>query len=242
MSLIRLIASREFRSYCRTCFAHCLAIAYLVLTGTLWIYSLYAHEGEVLSPTALWAQLHASCLPLLAIFSTLKSFSVERSQGTLDNLLTSPAPVADVVAGKYAAALMLTLGILALSALGPLVVLPNVVSSTSAETSVLSLLAGVIVLALQAALWTALGIFLSILCRSQALTAAIALMLAGAIPFALRFFTVGYMMPLVYPHYIALDATHGTFALFPIVCYVALTPMFLFLGARALDFHYFRTR
>jgi len=91
-------------------------------------------------------------------------------------------------------------------------------------------------------LWVALGIFLSVLLRSQAFIVAAALLLVGALPYALRFFNVAALSPLVYPHHVALDATHGTFSLFPIVCYAALTPALLFLSARALDFHHFKTR
>jgi len=242
MRLTFTIAFREFRAYRRTCFAHGLATAYLVLTGTLWVYALHTHEGGALSPVALWAQLHATLLPLFAIFATLRTFAAERSQGTLDGLLTTGAPLDEIIAGKYLAALVLTLGTLALSALGPFLILPNVVSGAGAEMSAPALLAGFSMLALQAVMWTSLGIFLSTLLRSQALVAAAALLLAGAVPYGLRFLNVAFLSPLVHPHHVAADATLGVFSLFPIVCYAALTPALLFMSARACDFYFYRTR
>ncbi|MCL1887996.1 MAG: ABC transporter permease subunit, partial [Kiritimatiellaeota bacterium] len=230
MRMTRHIALREHSSNCRSGFAHFLAAAYLILSGTLWVFALHTNEGGALSPVALWAELHASLIPVLAVFATLRTFAVERAQGTLDSLLVSSATPDAIVAGKYLASLALTLGTLALSALGPLAILPNVVSSPGAETSAAALLLGCAALFLQAALWTALGTLLSALLRSQSLVATAALLLAGALPYALRFFGAELMFPLARPRIVALDAAHGVFSLYPAVCCAAPVPALLFMA------------
>lgn len=242
MRLTRHIAAVEYAGWCRAGFAQALAAAYLALSGTLWVYALHTNEGGALSPAALWVNLHAVLLPVFAVFATLRTFAVERTQGTLESLLASPAPAGSIVLGKYLASLALVLGTLALASLGPLAVLPNVVSGHGAEISVAALFAGGVMLALQSALWTALGVFFSVLLRSQALVAMAALLLAGALPYALRFLGAALMFPLVRPHIVALDAAHGAFSLYPVACYAALAPALLFMSARALDFFHYRSR
>ena len=242
MRLTCHIALRERGANGRSGFAHGLAAAYLALFGTLWVYALHTGEGGALPPGALWAGTHARLLPVLAVFATLRTFSAERAQGTLDALLVSPVPAGSVVLGKFFAAYLIPLGTLALSALGPLVLLPGVASCPGAETSAAALLAGFAALALQAALWTALGIFLSVLLRSQALAAAAALLLAGALPLGLRFFDAALVSPLARPHIAAFDAVYGVFSLYHFACYAAPVPALLFMAARALDFHHYRTR
>ena len=242
MRMTRPIASRELLSFRRTGFGPFLATAYLILTGTLWVYALHTHEGEVITPLALWVQLHATLLPLLAMFATLRTFAAERAQGTLEVLQASPAPSSGIVMGKYFAALVVTWGILALAALGPFMMLPNVVAGAGAEVSFIALLAGFLMLALQAAFWTALGILLSVVLRSQALVATSALLLAGVLPHGLRFFNVALLFPLVHPQPVALDAMDGVLSFFPVACYAAPTPALLFVAARVFDLHLFKTR
>ena len=236
------IALREHNANRRAGFAHGLAAAYLALSGTLWVYALHTGDGGALPPGALWAGTHARLLPVFAIFATLRTFAVERAQGTLDALLVSPAPAGSIVLGKFFAAFSLPLGTLALSMLGPLTILPCVASCPGAETSALALFAGFVLLVLQAALWTALGIFLSVLLRSQALVAAAALLLAGALPLGLRFFDAALASPLARPHIAAFDAVYGVFSLYHFACFAAPVPALLFMAARALDFHHYRTR
>jgi len=242
MRLTLIIALREHAANCRAGFAHGLAAAYLALSGTLWVHALRVNEGGALSPGALWAETHAQLLPVFAVFATLRTFATERANGTLESLLVSPVPAGSIVLGKFFAALSLSLGTLALSTLGPLVILPNMASCPGAETSAAALFAGFAVLALQTALWTALGMLLSVLLRSQALVAAAALLLAGALPHALRFFHAPLLATLARPHIAALDAVHGVFSLFHIACCAAPVPALLFMAARALDFHHYRTR
>jgi len=236
------IALREHAANLRSGFAHGLAAAHLALSGTLWVHALRANEGGALSPGALWVEAHAQLLPVFAVFATLRTFAAERADGTLDALLASPAPAGSIVLGKYLAPLALVLGTLALSAAGPLVLLPNIAPGLGAETSAAALLAGFAVLALQAALWTALGVLLAVLLRSQALAAAAALLLAVALPHGLRFFDAPLLATLARPHIAALDAVHGVFSLFHPVCCAAFAAALLFTAARVLDFHHYRTR
>lgn len=242
MSTVRIVAMREWRSYRAVYFAHFLAIAYLILTGTFWVHSLYANEGGFVTPVALWARMHGALLPLLCVFATLRTFATERSQGTLDALMTAPVPHQDIVTGKFLAAFLLTLSILAVSALAPALILPAAATGPAAEISAFALAAALVMLLLQAATWTALGLLLSVIFRSQALIAAAALLLAGVLPISLRALPAAYLAPLIFPERIAMQAADGTFNLYTPVCYLALTPLLLFLSARVLDFHYYKNR
>ncbi|MCL1887708.1 MAG: ABC transporter permease subunit [Kiritimatiellaeota bacterium] len=241
MGKIRIIASRELRGHRAGGFAHALAAGYLFLTGALWLRALHAQEGTLAS-AALWAQLHASCLPLLAVCATARSFAAERQQGTFDLLMTTPVPHADIVAAKWLAAYALTLWTLLLAALAPVVALPVVATGAAAETSLPALAAGFAALALQAALWTAAGIFIATLFRSQVFVAMAGLLFTVALPFGLRFFELAPLMPLASPDVVAVDAACGVFSLFPAVCYATLAPTLLFFAARALDLHFYRIR
>lgn len=94
-------------------------------------------------------------------FLTMRLIAEERRVGTEELLLTTPASVSGIVAGKFLAALTLAAVMLGLSVYIPLLV------SRYAELNWITVLVGYLGLLLMAGSFIALGLFLSSLTQSQ---------------------------------------------------------------------------
>ena len=116
--------------------------------------------------TAPLFRVAAWALLLLTPLLTMRSFSEERRTGTLDLLLSAPVSASQIVLGKYLGVLAFLLGVVALTALMPLVL------ATGAALDGGKLLTGLLGLGLLAASFAAAGLYLSSLTMQPLIAAA----------------------------------------------------------------------
>lgn len=107
---VRLVAGRELRAYFDSPIAYIYAAVFLVLSGTTFMNSFFLEGVVDMSP-------YFEVLPFLLIpfvpAITMRSWSEEHAQGTVELLLTLPLEPLQAVVGKYAAALVYYLVVLA---------------------------------------------------------------------------------------------------------------------------------
>jgi len=178
--MIRLIAAREWRSL----FLSPLAWTLLAVTQALlaWIFIILVNDFQnaqgrlaglehvpagvtdlVVAPLF---RVTAWALLLLTPLLTMRLFSEERRTGTLDLLLSAPVSASQIVLGKYLGVLAFLLGVVALTALMPLVL------ATGAALDGGKLLTGLLGLGLLAASFAAAGLYLSSLTMQPLIAAA----------------------------------------------------------------------
>lgn len=168
-----------------TVFVYVKWAAFLAASGWSLVDALRRGEGGFVPLSALWAGAVAFWLPFLSAFATMQSFSAERASGTLETLLTAPVRESQVVWGKFQAAFMVGLVGLLVALLAPLLVLPRLAPLLTNTLSACALLAAVLVLMVQLALWTVVGLFFSLLWEQQAAAAACSLFFCLLLPRAL---------------------------------------------------------
>ena len=110
-------------------------------------------------------QSAAIILLLVTPFITMRGFSEERRSGTMRLLLSSPVSITQLVLGKYLSILAFLLLILGMVTLMPLSL------GMGTRMDYYQLLAGVIGLSLLVSSFVAIGLFISTLTRSTAVTA-----------------------------------------------------------------------
>lgn len=248
MSATRILWRRDVRASYASLTGYLMLAVWLAASGWSFTQAVRRGEGGFVPLAALWAQVQAAWLPLLCAAATMRSFAAERSAGTLETLLTAPVREREVVFAKYAAALS-SVGVgLLLTLTAPLLVLPRLAPALAGGVPFGPLAAGGLALLLQAALWTALGLLFSLVCRQQLLAAALTLLGAVALPNVLV--TAGrFWSPLAavsaagFPSAgLAANMSVGLFELAPIISHAAATACLLFLSVRLLETRHFRTR
>ena len=122
---------------------------------------------EVIIP---WLAVSAILLIFMIPLLTMRVFSEERSNGTIELLLTSPVSAGELVLGKYLAMLALVVCVLAITALYPC----GLFLYGDPPPEILPTVAGLLALLLYGGLLAALGCFVSSLTRSQVLAAVVA--------------------------------------------------------------------
>ena len=171
----RLVAGRELRAIFDSPIAYIYAGVFLVLSGTTFMNAFFLEGVVDMSP---WFEV----LPFLLIpfvpAITMRSWSEEHAQGTVELLLTLPLEPLQVVAGKYAAALLYYLVVIAGS-------LPIVVMlAWLGEPDLGMILAGYLGALLLGALFLAFGQFLSSLTHNQIVAFVLAAMTAFLLVFS----------------------------------------------------------
>jgi ABC-2 type transport system permease protein len=193
-----VIASREIRSLFSTPVAYVLLAGYLVLAGYFFFLGLAVFLENLQLVQAVQRfdllerfNLNAQVItPALGSFSvvfifliplvTMRVFAEERSNGTLELLLTSPLTVWELVLGKYLAVLAIVGILVGFSALYPVLLL------SYGDPELLQTLAGLIGLFLYGAALGALGCFASVLTRSQIVAGVVAI-IVGLMLYLLEF-------------------------------------------------------
>ena len=175
MNGISLVTRRELRAYFDSPIAYIIAAVFLVLAGTSFMNSFFLAGVVDMRP-------FFDTLPfLLIVFApalTMRSWSEEHAQGTVELLLTLPMKPSQVVAGKYSAALLYYALILAGS-------LPIVVMLAWLGDPDLGLIfCGYLGAFFLGALFLAFGQFLSSLTHNQIVAFALAALLASALVFS----------------------------------------------------------
>jgi ABC-2 type transport system permease protein len=119
------IAAKELELYFTSFLFYALAAVFLVLAGYFFSTSLFffVEMGGMVPHLGLW-QWHflrvQELLLVLVPLLTMRLFAEERKLGTLELLFTFPVRDREVLAGKFAAALLVYLAMLAVTAIGPL--------------------------------------------------------------------------------------------------------------------------
>jgi ABC-2 type transport system permease protein len=186
MKNIRVIAGKEFRGYLNSPMAYIIICVFLLVTGTF--FSTYLKTISYTDTTIHGFLIYAPVLLLLfGAIITMRSLSEEKKMGTWELLLTSPVKDAEVVLGKFAAAVGIMAVLLVLTMYYPILLgifgKPDV---GPIWTSYLGLL-------LLGSAAIAIGIFVSSLTNNQIIAAVV----TGGILFALYYLntiaTANYM-------------------------------------------------
>ncbi|MBQ37593.1 MAG: ABC transporter permease [Gemmatimonadaceae bacterium] len=175
MTGVVLVARRELRAYFDSPIAYITAAAFLVLAGTSFMNSFFL-QG-VIDMTPFFDTLPFLLIPFIPAL-TMRTWSEEHAQGTVELLLTLPLQPLQVVLGKYGAALLYYGLILAGS-------LPIVAMLAWLGAPDLGLIfCGYLGALLLGALFLAFGQFLSSLTHNQIVAFALAALLASGLVFS----------------------------------------------------------
>jgi ABC-2 type transport system permease protein len=171
----RLVAGRELHAYFDSPIAYIYAAVFLVLSGTVFMNAFFLEGVVDMSP-------YFDILPFLLIpfvpAITMRSWSEEHAQGTVELLLTLPLQPMQTVVGKYAAAVVYYLVVLCGSL--PIVFMLLWLGEPDLGT-ILSAYLGAVFLG---ALFLALGQFLSSLTHNQIVAFVLSAMLAFLLVFS----------------------------------------------------------
>jgi ABC-type transport system involved in multi-copper enzyme maturation permease subunit len=188
MHNIKTILFKELKSYFNSAIAYIVIIVFLVIAGILFSISFFPNNIASLRDFFgnFFIQLILFVVFIPAI--TMRSFSEEKKQGTLELLLTKPVQDYELIAGKYLAAFLLVcialiptlIYCLAVFYLGPL--------------AFYEVISGYIAFLLMSAMYVGIGIFVSSLTENQIVAFIVSVLIA------LFFFLVGkFLMILPLP-------------------------------------------
>jgi ABC-2 type transport system permease protein len=160
-----LIMRRELGAYLRSMSGYIIAALVLLVTGLL--FNALALAGEKLSSQVLSEFFFntSGVVMVAAVFISMRLFAEERQTGTLVLLASSPIHDWEIVIGKFLAALVFLVLILAATVFMPLLIFVN------GKVSFGHMAAGYIGLVLLGAASLAIGTFGSSLARTQVLAA-----------------------------------------------------------------------
>lgn len=106
MQNILTIYRKELKSYFNSPIAYIVIIVFLAIVGWFFVNGFFQNNAATLRPLF-------DYIPFIYIFFipaiTMRAFSEEKKQGTIELLLTKPIKEYELVLGKYFAALMLTI-------------------------------------------------------------------------------------------------------------------------------------
>ncbi len=240
MRALMAILSRELRAYFFSPLAYVVAALLLLVNGAVfWLIVSYLNDPRagIGAPLELFfGQTVFFWLVLLFVAPvvTMRLLSEERRSGTIEVLMTAPVTAAQVVVGKYLAALVFYLFLWA-----PTVAYALILSRYS-EVDWGPVAAGYVGIVGIGALLLAAGVLASSLSRSQLVAAVLTFAIAGplfAIGF-LEFLFTGDTLKEVFA-YLSLprhmeDFSRGIVDSRRLVYYVSVSALFLFLAARSL--------
>jgi ABC-2 type transport system permease protein len=188
MHNIKTILFKELKSYFNSAIAYIVMIVFLIIAGVLFSISFFPNNIASLRDFFgnFFIQLILFVVFIPAI--TMRTFSEEKKQGTLELLLTKPVQDYELILGKYFAAFLLVcitliptlLYFIAVLYLGPL--------------AFYEVIAGYLGFLLMAAMYIGIGIFVSSLTENQIVAFIVSVLIA------LFFFLVGkFLMILPLP-------------------------------------------
>ncbi len=250
MRAVLAVTGRELRSYFSSPLAYVIATVFLLLAGFYFynVVSWFALQSlqlsrypellaEMTMTEMVWRPLVdflAVVLLFLAPFLTMRLIAGERRSGTLELVLTSPLWNYQLVLGKFLAALLLLLCLLAPTLLYALVLAQH------GEPDLGPIVCGYIGLVLMGSALLALGLFISSFTRTQAVAAVIGL--GMALMFWLIAWSSDYASPAVAMLLKHLSLSHhlddfakGVFDTSHVVYYGSLAFLGLFLASRSLE-------
>jgi ABC-2 type transport system permease protein len=181
------IAKREFASYFNSPIAYLVVGVYLILSGSLFF------TGLFLSGTADmrgFFELSPLLFFIITPFLTMRLLAEERSQGTLELLLTMPITDWEVVAGKFLASVGLIAVVIVLTF--PFAITVAFLGPLDKGATV----AGYVGMLLMGGTYAAIGLMASAFTKNQIVAALVALFIGFGL------FILGRLVP-VLPHSIA---------------------------------------
>ena len=245
-SVAHLIGWRDLRAALSGTAGYGMLAGFLALTGWSFAELLRRNEGGFVSAQAIWGMAVAPWIPALAAAATMRLFAEERQTGTLETLLTASVRAYDIVIGKFSAALTLV-GAGILLALLPVFVLRHMTPRMDGDFSAVGMVSATVLLFLQAAAWTAIGTFASLLAKQQAAAGVLTVVCIGA-PYALYAGVLAWSPKLQHniwqwpPLADVADAATGLFALAPLVLYISVAWCVLFICVRLVEARDLQTR
>jgi ABC-2 type transport system permease protein len=175
MAGILLVARRELRAYFDSPIAYITAAVFLVLSGTSFMNSFFL--AGVIDMRPFFDTLPFLLIPFVPAL-TMRSWSEEHAQGTVELLLTLPLQPIQIVVGKYGAALFYY----ALILTGSLPIVAMLVWLGEPDLGLI--FCGYLGAFLLGALFLAFGQFLSSLTHNQIVAFALAALLASILVFS----------------------------------------------------------
>lgn len=160
MQNIKTIYAKELKSYFNSPVAYIVIIVFLVITGYFFTNGLFSNNAATLRPMF-------DIIPFIFLFFipaiTMRTFSEEKKQGTIELLLTKPVTDYELVLGKFFSALMLTM-----IALLPTILYFIVIAVYSTgKVDIGSVVGGYLGLILMSGVYVGIGIFFSSLTENQ---------------------------------------------------------------------------
>jgi ABC-2 type transport system permease protein len=225
--MFRDLYEKELRAYFFTPAAYVVAAAFLLIAGWMFAAPLFLTDESTLNAFFLPAPI------LLAFFApavAMRLFAEEAKTGTLEILLALPATEWELVAAKYAAALTVVLGALALTF--PYALVVGVLGRLDWGATAL----GYVGVALCAALMTAAGTLASTLTRNQVVAFILGFALCFALALAGNFAEILPRGPGAFADFVGIDShlralARGTLDLRDLVYFVSAAALLLY-GAR----------
>jgi ABC-2 type transport system permease protein len=158
MQNIKTIYFKELKSYFNSPIAYIVIIVFLIIIGWFFTNGLFSNNVASLRPMF-------DMVPFVFLFFipaiTMRSFSEEKKQGTIELLLTKPVKEYELVIGKFLAALMLTI----ITLIPTLLYFFAVMNLGDLEMG--AVIGGYLGLILMAAVYIGIGLFASSLTENQ---------------------------------------------------------------------------
>jgi ABC-2 type transport system permease protein len=239
MRNVATLVVRETGAYFRSPIGYCVPILFWLIGGLRFYLDLKWTEGDVSAALAqLMGGLHFWLLTFLIIPAlTMRLLAEERRSGTLEMLLTAPVDDWEVVAGKFVGAILFYAFLWC-----PLLLYLAVLIFIGGTPDLGAAVANFLGVLLVGALFMAVGLFCSSLTSNQiiaALMTAVGLLVVSFLPEVGRLFPQVQWVQAVgdylsfFRHFD--EFRGGVVDVRPVVYYVTLIGLFLFLTARSLE-------
>ena len=213
------LCGRELASYFLSPLAYITITVFLIVTGlNFWKLSVESLGGSIPFATLLFGPALFWIMLLVVItVITMRLFAEEKRNGTIELLMTAPVRDTEVVMGKFLAAILFLVAACAPTAAYPLVL--RALSTGVAELDHGQMATGYVGLALIAAFYVSIGLFVSSLTKSQVVAAMLTFAVLCTVFFIEHFH---YMIP-------------GRAAAQPVVDYVSTVQQVLDFSRGILD-------
>lgn len=223
----------------RTLYTTMLALAaFLSATAALLAFNLDAAEGCRVRFVPLWTVSVAPVLPILTALLGMETWSDERRTGRIDLLLASPVRERELMIGKFLGVWTMSMIDVLLALIATFAFVGMFAPSLLTDVSFFSFLPGLLSLALQGLLWSAVSVAASAFFRHSAAAACTSIVLLVAVPRGIWAALMAWApsgrprfgeMPLDAQVY---DMASGLVSTATVMTYLLLTGGMLFLGSK----------
>lgn len=213
---------------------------FLAAVAVTFAFGLESAEGGILSTSAVWAASVSPWLPVLAAFLAMDVWSDERQTGRVDLLLSVAVRERDYVVGKFMGVWTVVLFSVALCLASSLAFLWLYAPASLTGMRLVGFVPAFLILAVQSALWSSISVASSAVFFHSAAAACMSIILTVAIPRGVWFGLMAWSgsgrvalgeMPLDVH---AIDVASGLVSTGPLICYVLLTVLMLFVASKTV--------